>query len=124
MYSAHKNKFCIYKTSFSLDLESFRECGGTYTNSSGTITSPSSPNLYPHNAECDYVISQPNGSCINITVMHFETKDVAGICSSDYLHIEEGSDTASSTIGRYCGRNIGRDTPVSILSSQNYIKLR
>ena len=116
------NKVCI--TYFSLDLESFHECGGTYTNSSGTITSPSYPNIYPHNAECDYFISQPNGTCINISINHFEINDVVGICSSDYLEIEGGINTASSTIGKYCGKHIARDIPASVHSNQNYIRLR
>ena len=102
----------------------FRGCGGYYTNTSGILTSPSYPNPYPYNAECDYVISQPNGTCINLTINHFETEVVAGSCSLDYLDIEEGTSASPLIIGKYCGRIIGRDIPISIHSSQNFVRLR
>ena len=102
-------------------------CGGTYTNPSGKITSPAYPNLYPHNAKCDYNILQPKGSCIQLQVNQFETVktvNLDGSCSTDYLEIKDGILDNSYIIGKYCGINGSNIPPSSIYSSKNYMSLK
>ena len=47
-------------------------CGGNFYNQSGILTSPLYPNQYP-TADCVYLISQPNGTYVNIS---FLTMDI------------------------------------------------
>ena len=104
------------------DIQPFKECGGTFSNETGILTSPSYPNPYPNNAECDYLISQPNGTCVNLTVEAFDVEGIAG-CSTDFLEIREGMDTDSFLLGKFCGSTIGSDMPTSIQSTQQNLRI-
>ena len=88
-------------------------------NETGTITSPLYPNPYPNNAECNYFISQPNGTFINLTVEAFDI-EAHYSCSSDFLEIRDGFSHESPVIGAFCGSNI----PISFQSTDNYMRLR
>ena len=52
----------------------FGKCGGTITNPNGLLTSPSYPYKYPHKAQCIYLISQPNGTYVNISFISMDVK--------------------------------------------------
>ena len=47
------------------------ECGGSFTMTDGILTSPSYPDEYPKNADCEYIISQSNGTYLELKFVMF-----------------------------------------------------
>ena len=93
------------------------KCGGNFTSQSGLITSPSFPNKYSNNADCVYIISQPNGSHVSLTVVTFS---LFYMRCYDYLEIKDGDSENSKLMGKFCGGNI----PQQIKSSKNHLRIR
>ena len=74
------------------------ECGGTVTSPSGTLTSPSYPDVYPDLSDCKYTIKPPSaaseGSVIRINFKIFDiefTKKCAEDGEGDYISVCDGS---------------------------------
>ena len=97
-------------------------CGQNYTNDSGLITSPLHPNQYPNNVECIYLISQKIGTFVNVTFINLDIVCLETDSTSDYLEMRDGYSEASPFMGRYCGN--GTNVPVSLQSTQNYLRIR
>ncbi|XP_020662303.3 cubilin [Pogona vitticeps] len=107
----------ITNLGFLAEYKSFdAACGGTLTESSGTIASPGYPVNYPHGIRCTWTISVQPGNLIHLTFTYFNI-EFGYICSKDYLEIYDNS--TMKKLGRYCGRSI----PPSITSSGNTVTL-
>ncbi|KAF6036738.1 cubn [Bugula neritina] len=54
----------IQKAGFTMHWQSINanECGGNIFNTSGVLTSPNYPGLYPHSLDCQWNITVPNGT--------------------------------------------------------------
>ena len=100
-------------------LELFTACGGSYSSASGILSSPSYPNPYPLLADCVYLVSQPNGTYVNIS---FLTMDIDCLGISDFIEMRDGNNDESPTVGKFCG-NISH-MPDFIITSQNYLMIR
>ena len=108
-----------YKT-----LQPFTECGGNYSNASGVLFSPSHPNAYPDLLDCVYLISQPNGTYVNISFLSMDV-DCKGLTplTSDYIEMRDGNSGDSPLIAtRFCGN--GSNIPAVIQTSQNHLRIR
>ncbi|XP_070842448.1 cubilin [Chaetodon trifascialis] len=94
-------------------------CGGTFTDSQGTIISPNWPNDYAHNHQCVYLIRLPMGEkmALNFTHMNLESHSN---CTFDYVEVRDGGMETEPLIGRYCGSSL----PAPILSSSNFLWIR
>ncbi|KAM3593822.1 uncharacterized protein V6R79_022582 [Siganus canaliculatus] len=94
-------------------------CGGTFTDSEGTITSPNWPNDYTHNRQCIYLVNLPAGEkvALNFTDMNLESHSS---CSFDYVEVRDGRMETSPLIGKFCGNS----RPAPILSSSNSLWIR
>ena len=101
-------------------LELFTGCGGTYSNASGVLTSPSYPNQYPELADCVYLISQPNGTYVNISFLAMDI-DCQGK-QSDFIEMRDGSSQDSPLMGRFCGN--GSNVPAFMQTTQNHLRIR
>ena len=101
-------------------LEKFTACGGTYSNASGVISSPSYPNAYPEMVDCVYLISQPNGAYVNISFLTMDI-DCQGT-PSDYIEMRDGKTEESPLIGRFCGN--GSNVPDFLQTTQNHFRIR
>ena len=101
-------------------LELSTTCGGSYSNASGILSSPSYPNPYPVLADCVYLISQPNGTYINISFLTLEI-DCQG-STSDFIEMRDGNKEESPLIGQFC-RN-SSDLPDFITTTHNYLRIR
>ena len=107
-------------------FELFTSCGGSFSNSSGILTSPSHPNKYPELADCVYLISQPNGTYVNISFLNMDI-DCQEVLTSegltpDYIEMRDGNSKDSPLMGRFCGN--GSDVPDFMQTSQNHLKIR
>jgi CUB domain len=61
----------------SLFLQAFvKNCGSNLSGSSGTIQSPNYPNPYGNNANCEWTITSPPNTRINITITAFNTEAI------------------------------------------------
>lgn len=82
-------------------------CGGLRNDTSGQITSPSFPDLYPISTRCVWEIQAPVNHRITLNFTHF---DLEGIrtqeCDYDYVEIwSRALDGKSVKNGIYCGLN-------------------
>ena len=102
-------------------------CGGNYSNSSGILSSPSYPNAYPEMADCVYLISQPNGTFVNISFITMDIDCQEVFTSSegltpDYIELRDGNSEESPLMGRFCEN--GRTVPDFMQTSQNHLRIR
>ncbi|XP_063696850.1 cubilin homolog [Culicoides brevitarsis] len=89
-------------------------CGGTFSESSGIITSPYYPKEYPGSADCRYEIEAPLGSAIELDFEDLDMEQNAE-CSYDFIEIFDGH----TSIGKYCGSS----KPSRIVSTYNYLTI-
>jgi len=94
------------------------ECGGFLKKSSGTVTSPGWPDVYPNNANCFWKIRCPKKKRVEITFdsFHLENAGDEGGCEFDNVTIYDGPDSGAPTFGTFCGTDI----PSTYTSSGRY----
>ena len=100
--------------------EPFTECGGPTLNSSGVLYSPLHPNPYPELAECVYLISQPNGTYVNMSFLSMDI-DCQGT-PSDYIEMRDGNYEDSPLMVKFCGN--GSYVPDFMQTTQNHLRIR
>ena len=96
-------------------------CGGSFTTPNGILTSPSYPDNYPNKANCNYTISQPNGTAILLNFMSMDIQrheEDKNCFIKDYLEIRDGPTKASSL---WKDKLCGSDIPAPIQFSQNQL---
>ena len=97
---------------------SFRigSCGGAVTTAQGLLTSPSFPDSYPNDVDCNYTISRPDQTFINITISNFDA-----LCG-DKLELWDGNTDISQKMAQFCGD--GEVIPPYLLTSTNNLRMR
>ncbi|KAK3892747.1 hypothetical protein Pcinc_003437 [Petrolisthes cinctipes] len=101
------------------------DCGGEYSGDTGLIHSPYSPDHYPSNRECVYIIRQPVGKAILLNFTFFDIEHPSywsGRCVFDYVEIRDGRRSTSPQLGRFCGPESHRPDPV--LSTHNFMYIK
>lgn len=79
------------------------KCGGILSASSGNVSSPNFPGLYPYNTECTWLIVVSEGSSVLLTFQHFELEYHTD-CAYDYIKIYNGiSEDEGNLLGKFCG---------------------
>ena len=101
-------------------LQLITSCGANSSNASGVLSSPSHPNPYPHLADCVYLISQPNGTYVNISFLSMDI-DCQGTLS-DYIEMRDGYSEDSPLMARFCGN--GSNVPDFIQTTKNHLRIR
>lgn len=101
-------------------LELFTECGGTYLNASGILTSPSQQDRYHKMVDCVYLISQSNGTYVNISVMSMDINCNSSV--SGYIEMRDGNSEDSPLMGKWCGND--SDIPAFMQTTQSYLRIR
>ena len=137
----------IYKSSSEPPQKVYRigECGGTITSPSGTLTSPSYPDVYPDLSDCKYTIKPPSaaseGSVIRINFKIFDiefTKKCAEDGEGDYISVCDGSDCVGDNemlhaysegidrgrLGPTCGEGIHGSVPAFLQGTKDEIFIR
>ena len=95
-------------------------CGGSYSKLSGVFSSPLHPNAYPEQADCVYLISQPNGAYVNISFVLMDI-DCQGT-SSDFIEMRDGRYEDSPLMGRFFGN--ASSVPDFMQTTQNELRIR
>ena len=105
-------------------LDYIPTCGGNYTNTTGLLTSPSYPDLYSHNADCLYIISLPDLTHVNFSVITMDIQCKQHFSTSDYLEMWDGDGISNNSvrIGAWCGN--GTSIPSFVLVTQSFLTLR
>ncbi|KAG2458577.1 CUBN protein, partial [Polypterus senegalus] len=94
-------------------------CGGTFNQSSGTISSPThSVSNYHSDMNCTYHLVVANSWVIELKFNSFDL-EVSSNCAFDYVAVYDGVDTFAPLLGKFCGRV----TPPVIKSSSNNLFL-
>ena len=104
----------------------YKECGDNFTTAHGFLTSPSYPENYPNGADCIYIISQPNGTYINVTIVDvdLEFDDLWYECH-DYMEIRDGESEESELLIQFCGNEtVNNLNETSIISSRNEVWMK
>ncbi|XP_069077873.1 embryonic protein UVS.2-like [Pleurodeles waltl] len=81
------------------------KCGGTFTSSPGTVSSPYFPSIYRSNMDCSTYIMAPARYKVFLTFTSFAVESDID-CASDSLSIFDGAKTTSPLIGKYCGSSL------------------
>ena len=115
----------LYESVIGLPQTTYRSgaCGGTFTTTYGTFTSPSYPKNYPDMAECFYTISQPTGFVISVNFLAMDIVKFRweSTCRYDYLDIRDGpSGDSPPLVDKLCGSDI----PAPIQSTQNHLWMK
>ena len=118
------------------------ECGGTVTSPSGTLTSPSYPDVYPDLSDCKYTIKPPSaaseGSVIRLNFKIFDiefTNNCAEDGEGDYISVCDGSDCVGDNellhaysegidrgrLGPTCGEGIHGSVPAFLQGTKDAI---
>lgn len=85
-----------------LQLQGFK-CGGILSASSGNISSPNFPGLYPYDIDCSWLIVVAEGSSILLTFHHFEL-EYHDSCAYDYIKVYNGvAEDEGNLLGTFCG---------------------
>ena len=98
------------------------ECVGTYFNSSGVLSSPLFPERYPHGRDCDYRISQPDGTFVNINLIDADIDCQQTGSTTDFLELRDGHHNESALIVKSCGNTT--NFPSSMQSTHNHLWIR
>eukprot|EP00094_Tigriopus_californicus_P007480 TCALIF_07202-PA protein Name:"Similar to CUBN Cubilin (Canis familiaris)" AED:0.20 eAED:0.21 QI:0/0.76/0.57/0.97/0.85/0.88/35/0/3998 len=77
-------------------------CGGLLTEPEAEFSSPSHPQTYSHNLNCEWLIRVPIGDTIELSFFFLDIESHAN-CRYDFLEVRDGSTPDSPLAGRYCG---------------------
>lgn len=59
----------------------------------GHLRSPYHPNLYPHNKNCEWLISQPEGYVVTLYFLSFDVE--GGSCHYDFVEVKNSLSSAN-----------------------------
>ncbi|XP_013185402.1 cubilin [Amyelois transitella] len=119
MYLRFHSDFMIGGRGFKVEWDStITGCGGTFTSSTGSISSPNYPENYNENSECFYRIVTNQGSRISLT---FSFIELEYLCD-DYVEIYDGRDPESPKLGRFC--KVAQNKVIETSSNIAFIKFK
>ena len=77
-------------------------CGGLMTGSSGVFGTPTTPQDYPHGADCEWRIRAPIGRIVVLDFTQFGI-EAHSRCAFDYVEVFDGDNDQGESLGRFCG---------------------
>ncbi|KAH9509836.1 Dorsal-ventral patterning tolloid-like protein 1 [Bulinus truncatus] len=93
-------------------------CNTTVQASSGYIVSPNYPYNYPNNIYCHWIIQAGSHRRVNLSFSDIVMEGGEG-CPYDYISINDGPNTSTPLLGRYCNADI---LP-NVLSSKAFLHI-
>ncbi|XP_070174131.1 cubilin-like [Littorina saxatilis] len=100
---------------------SWADCNKNFVASSGRITSPGYPGLYPSNANCVITVTAPVGTKLALYFSKFFIEPHSS-CLYDYLQVRNGTTNQAPEVARLCGRTL--PDPVFLPSNTAYLNFR
>uniref|UniRef100_A0A6A7FUH2 Cubilin n=1 Tax=Hirondellea gigas TaxID=1518452 RepID=A0A6A7FUH2_9CRUS len=99
-------------------------CGGVLRDAFGSISSPNSPDRYPGNSDCTWVIEAPQDHVIQLAWQMFVLESHEN-CFFDYVEVFDNSTVSSSTDqeNRYNTRYCGTNSPPVMTSQGNMVTI-
>ncbi|XP_028390642.1 neuropilin-2-like [Dendronephthya gigantea] len=91
-------------------------CGNNHLYTPATLKSPLYPSYYPNSIDCNWTISDTNGSRILLTFSSFSLESHSR-CKYDYLDVYDGDSSYAQKLGRYCGNQL----KLSLTSSGSHL---
>ena len=95
-------------------------CVGNFSDSTGSLTSPLYNASYPELMDCVYLVSQPNGMFINMSLPNVDISCHG--TPSDYVELRDGNTEDSPLMGSFCGN--GGNIPNFMQTTQNHLRIR
>lgn len=89
-------------------------CGGIFTSDQGFIYSENYPKNYPHNENCEWLITVDENHIVNLTFIDFDLEDTTN-CTDDYVRIFDGPSHDNFMLGSFCKTQL----PPTIFSTGN-----
>ncbi|XP_015810319.3 cubilin [Nothobranchius furzeri] len=120
----------LFVTDSSLNTEGFSasyvsinattDCGGTFTSSTGSFSSPNYPHNYPNSRDCIFKIIVEINMQIMLNFTSFDLEGSPPSCSFDFVEIRDGGFETSPLIGKFCATQ----RPPVIVSHSNRMWVR
>ncbi|WAR06690.1 CUBN-like protein, partial [Mya arenaria] len=98
-------------------------CGGNFTTPRGTIVSKNYPNNYPHNTDCEWLVTVDDRHNIELEFTDFDVEG-GSVCRFDYVAVYDGSSVNATELMKYCGNSLPNPAKYRSLSNQLYIRMR
>ncbi|XP_071942939.1 cubilin-like isoform X2 [Antedon mediterranea] len=95
-------------------------CGGEINDNSGVITSPGYPQGYPHEVECDWIVTSEIGSSITLTINDFDL-ETSNNCQYDALLVYSGTDDSLNYLTQLCDEQT-KPTVVTTTGNEMYVR--
>lgn len=96
-------------------------CGGQLKSEIGILKYPATETNYDHRTNCAWTIETNSTEVLNVTFTKFNLEG-SRECQYDFLQIHDGRNTASHSLGRFCGQSLPNGNGV-ILSTSNVLYL-
>lgn len=106
---------------FFLHVKNVLTCDKVYrlTAENGTLLSQEDFTHFVRPTKCVWEIQVPNGYRIELKVTRFEIRTSCCSCTEDFVEFQDGLDSMSPSIGRYCANN----KPTKVYSSHNVLRV-
>ncbi|KAJ8039372.1 Cubilin [Holothuria leucospilota] len=101
------------------EVVEIENCGGVFTESGITFTSPNFPSNYNDNDDCEYLAVAPAGKIIQVVFFSFDLEDHPQ-CTWDAVVVYDGDSTNAPLLATFCGSGI----PQSVVSSANNLLVK
>ncbi|XP_071156308.1 cubilin-like isoform X2 [Mytilus edulis] len=97
-------------------------CGGNFSTPTGTLLSKNYPDNYPHNTECEWLITVQEGQTVVLTFEDFDVE--GGSCRYDYVAGYDGRNRNSTEIFRHCGTAVPSPNVFTSTGNQMFVRMR
>ena len=103
-----------------MTLKMSTACGGNFSDATGSLTSPLYNASYPELMDCVYLVSQPHGMFINVSLSNMDISCHG--TPSDFVELRDGNNGDSPLMGSFCGN--GGNIPNFMQTTQNHLRIR
>ena len=75
-------------------------------------------------SDCTYLISQPSGTHVNISILAMDMSCQKYSAWSDFVEFRDGDSESSPLMGRFCGDDGKIPLPAFMTTTGNYLRVR
>ncbi|XP_052697133.1 cubilin-like isoform X2 [Crassostrea angulata] len=124
MYVIFRSDVSINGKGFSASYKSIvGGCGGNFSTPTGTLMSKNFPENYPHNTDCEWLISVEASKRVVLTFQDFDVESSTN-CTYDYVAVYDGTNANSTELMRHCGNSLPSPSIYRSSGQYMYVKMR